>query len=362
MPPSGPWTRTALRTPRFVTEPHAVHSAFRAHCTPRSLHIARAQVREAVRRSCGINGGVRAAGRARTTVRLLQRPPGTSRQLEDRELLVAAWGAPARQQLGSLRVRDGGASSSARSPRVASERDHDDVVVEESVADVSAHPPSNASSTSLASFLCEQVRWFAHANVVLVAHGAQTTNAIWADAHALIVDLLPYAHKHEPSAPSDYYAALLHNTDVEYRMLRTQRPTRAPALKGAHGGGGGAAAGGSRAPSAGSAAASARRFMPSAAQEEAGGLTSEALASRCREDKVCRVAYRDGGDIRIGEAGLRELRALVRQHVANRTASSSTSSSATSGAHGGARVATRDGGGSNVRRQRRGDSSSAGGA
>ena len=33
--------------------------------------------------------------------------------------------------------------------------------------------------------------------------------------------------------------------------------------------------------------------------------------ARCRRDKRCRLAYRDGGNIRLGEEGVRRLRRLV---------------------------------------------------
>ena len=113
------------------------------------------------------------------------------------------------------------------------------------------------------------------------ARGSQLTNAIFADANARVIDLQPYAYKPESSAPSDYYAALLERTDVRYTPLASARPAAPPALKGAH--------------------PHANRTTASFGDDE----------RACRDDSLCRLSYRDGGNILVGEAGRRRLRTLI---------------------------------------------------
>ena len=35
----------------------------------------------------------------------------------------------------------------------------------------------------------------------------------------------------------------------------------------------------------------------------------------CRDDSLCRLSYRDGGNILVGEAGRRRLRTLIGEHL-----------------------------------------------
>ena len=86
------------------------------------------------------------------------------------------------------------------------------------------------------------------------------------------------------SAPSDYYSALLERTDVRYTSLASARPTAPPALKGAH--------------------PHANRTTASFGEDE----------RACRDDSLCRLSYRDGGNILVGEAGRRRLRTLIGEH------------------------------------------------
>ena len=134
------------------------------------------------------------------------------------------------------------------------------------------------------SGICPQIAWFAGASVVVSVHGSQLTNAIFADANARVIDLQPYAYKPESSAPSDYYAALLERTDVRYTPLASARPAAPPALKGAH--------------------PHANRTTASFGEDE----------RACRDDSLCRLSYRDGGNILVGEAGRRRLRTLIGEH------------------------------------------------
>ena len=60
------------------------------------------------------------------------------------------------------------------------------------------------SGSNASAFLCAQAAWYANAAIVVTVHGSQTTNAIFADEGALVVDVQPYAYKPEASAPREY--------------------------------------------------------------------------------------------------------------------------------------------------------------
>lgn len=203
-------------------------------------------IRELARRVCGLPGS-NSRLRQPIMVRLLERASRDGRQLEARPALLAAIesASGAKPELMTAEIRS----------------------------------PASGGSHRNFSTLCEQVRWFANADVIVVAHGAATTNAIFADAGALVIDIAPFAYHHEPSAPSEYYATLLNGTDIQYRLLHTARPHAA--LVGA----------------------SAARI------EHATTLD----ADRCRNDKTCRIAYRDHCCMRLEDAQLKTLQRLIRR-------------------------------------------------
>ena len=70
-----------------------------------------------------------------------------------------------------------------------------------------------------------------------------------------------------------------------HTSLASARPAAPPALKGAH---------------------------PHANRTTASFGESE---SACRDDSLCRLSYRDGGNILVGEAGRRLLRTLIGEHL-----------------------------------------------
>lgn len=217
-----------------------------------SGRAAHAQLRIAVRAKCPASSAAR--GRGRTRVRLLLRPAGSARQLENTAEVLAVL----HEVVGSSDL------------------------VDVAISDAASLPLANASDPHLLSaFLCAQAAWYAESEVIVSVHGAQTTNAIFGDSGATIIDLQPYAHKPASAAPKDYYEALLENTDVGYITLASERPDTPPRLKG---------------------------------DVKSGGAIDPAVrddAARCRDDSRCRLAYRDGGNIRVGPAGLRELRRIV---------------------------------------------------
>ena len=91
-------------------------------------------------------------------------------------------------------------------------------------------------------------------------------------------------------------AALLSNTDVGYHALPSLRPTasRAAATPSSHGHGARAAA--------------------AAAPPTAHPLSGDEAA--CRDDKGCRLAFRDSADLRLGAEGRRRLRAAALERLA----------------------------------------------
>ncbi len=198
-------------------------------------------IRSTVRRRCGID--IPSANIADPVVRILERPEEDGRQFEDRAALMEA-------------VRRGAGARSVQVRRMSLHK-------------------SGPNGT-----LCEQVRWFANAHVIIVAHGAATTNAIFADPGALIIDVLPFAYRHEPSAPSDYYAALLLGTDVRYMQMSTIRPRTQPLQ--------------------------ANRMM------HLTGLD----AGQCQADKDCRLAYRDHCCMRLDAPQLEVLQGAIARHLA----------------------------------------------
>lgn len=226
-------------------------------------------VRAIVRAHCGIDeGGHRATARtqrrrprsvgqgeheARVRVRLLERAPKDGRQFEDRDLLLA-------------------------SIRHAAGTGYVDIV--RAMVPAAAVEVDRAAVNASASVLCDQVRWFAGAEVVVLAHGAATTNAIFADPGALVIDVAPYAYRHEPNAPSEYYEALLEGTDITYHLLHTARPGAA---------------------------------LPSASPKSA--LAAAADVERCRQEKACRTAYRGHCCMRLDRTGLEQLQSLIIQHT-----------------------------------------------
>ena len=215
---------------------------------------AQARIRETVRARCGLA----APKRNTAIVRLLLRPSGSARQLENSEEIL--------RMLKSIEgVGD----------------------VQVATSDADRLLKNNKNSSDL-PFLCGQVGWYAHADVVVSIHGSQATNAIFADRHSTVIDLQPFAYKPEAAAPSDYYQALLTNTDIHYRTLQSAKPFASPRYKG-----------------------------------DPGGLIKDHLnytSGRCREEKRCRLAYRDGGNIRLDEAGVQRLQQLVRAAIVQRVA------------------------------------------
>ena len=220
----------------------------------RAGRAAHAILRAAVHASCDRMHPVGLSSTGPVRVRVLLRPASSGRQLEDEAQLLAAL----RSAVGESNLK---------------------VAVSDASAIV--QPTNGSRANAHTAFLCAQAMWYRDARFVVSVHGAQTTNAIFADAGATIVDVQPYSHKPTSAAPQDYYAALLENTDVRYIALATTRPAAAPKLKG---------------------------------DLKAGGVIDPLIrenAERCREDTRCRLAYRDGGNIRVGKAGLQRLRQLV---------------------------------------------------
>ena len=120
----------------------------------------------------------------------------------------------------------------------------------------------------------------------------------------------------QASAPRDYYAALLENTDVRYVSMPSAKPSAQPIMKGDPLVGGVSSAGGS------GAGAGAR--STSLISDAAVGLSNASWyaanmidartqndPSRCTRDKRCRLAYRDGGNVLLGSEGRERLRQYV---------------------------------------------------
>lgn len=209
---------------------------------------------------CGIEAGLSATGR----VRLLLRPRGTARQLENVDAVVETLRTAA-----GVRFVDVGVADAAR---------------------------LNATATaSEDAFLCAQARWYAGAAVVVAVHGSQNTNAIFADSRATVVDVQPFAYKPESAAPRDYYEAILANTDVRYVALASARPHARPRQKG---------------DPAPQVAAS------SSTSSSTGDGMSGSDPEACRREKRCRLAFRDGGNVRLDDTGLHELRRITERAIA----------------------------------------------
>jgi len=197
-------------------------------------------------------------GGEQLTVRLLERSQADGRQLE----------GSARAALVATITRATGA--------------HPLFVRASTPTHTASEPRGDGSSfrANHSSVLCEQVRWFADVDVVVVMHGAATTNALWADANTLVIDVAPYAYRHEPSAPSEYYEALLDGTDVSYMLLRTPRP-----------------------------------IAPLSTASATGVQYSTTLvAEQCSADKACRLAYRDHCCISLDEDALLNVERAIVQH------------------------------------------------
>ena len=223
---------------------------------------AHGQIRAHVRKLCGLHphGG---AALASSVVRVLERGQQQSRQI---------------QEVGGLmKAISGAVGDGRRAERVRAE-------VADPILPL-AGGDSNRTAATLLPHLCEQVRWFANARVVVVAHGAATTNAIFADSGALVVDLLPFAYRAEPSAPGEYYEALLANTDVLYRQQRSSRP----------------------------------RDSPQHGMHERHHVKLD--EQHCREEKACRVAFRDHSRIALDRAALRELQLTISSHLQHQPSS-----------------------------------------
>lgn len=147
----------------------------------RAGKLAHVALRRAVRMHCRAHSPTYARderlARRGGVVRLVTRPAWAGRQLED-----------ASQTLTALRAISGVKQASVAVADVAQAR-----------AATGRGSGSNASA-----FLCAQAAWYANAAIVVTVHGSQTTNAIFADEGALVVDVQPYAYKPEASAPRDY--------------------------------------------------------------------------------------------------------------------------------------------------------------
>lgn len=231
-------------------------------------------IRQALLRQC--RHPTNLAREAATTVRLVTRPKTAGRQLEDTAALLV--------MLRSIR---------------GVER------VEVVVADHAAGPVgSHNGSTNAAAFLCSQAAWYANAKVVITVHGSQNTNAIFADDETLVIDLLPYGYAPEAAAPTDYYAAVLENTGVRYVKMATSQPAAPPRLKGDP-----------------AATHQQHHYSSNATRHSASSwwtLVSKPIRdspARCSMDKRCRLAYRDGGEINIGEASLRRIKELISREL-----------------------------------------------
>ena len=224
--------------------------------------LAHRTVRSTVVRRCGLarsDGSARGAGAA-PVVRLLERDARDGRQFEERSRLMAAIA----QASGNAVVEHVRLTMLAQRPNGSA---------------------ASASGPELLPTLCEQARWFVGADVIVLAHGAASTNAIFADSSALIVDVAPYAYRHEPSAPSEYYEALLAGTDVAYRLLPSARP----------------------------------RTPLAAAHHKSKNLPKHAVTQSedsCRAEKSCRLAYRDHCCMLLDETKLLTLISLISGHLA----------------------------------------------
>ena len=219
-------------------------------------------IRQAVWQRCGIRDVQPVA------VRLLEREISDGRQLESRPAVVTALRhATAAQHLGQFEEKR--------------------MVLAARVNGSAAHVPGDV----LLPTLCEQAAWFANARVIVLAHGAATTNAIFASPGTLIIDIVPYAYRHEPAAPSEYYEALLAGTDVGYRMLASVLP-QTP-LGGVRG------------------RTRTKATPPSQISKSLAGKSEVA----CRDDKSCRLAYRDHCCMRLDDAQQATLQKIIRDHL-----------------------------------------------
>jgi hypothetical protein len=246
-----------------------------------SGRAAHSLIRAAVRGRCGLSSLPSVASAHAPVVRLLLRP-GSSRQLEDAARVLAAVHSVTGERA-EVAVSDADAllkrAGNVRGSHAGANHvggDHAGI-----------QHAGNASVAADTSFLCDQARWYAHADVVLSVHGSQTTNALFADAHAWIVDLQPYAYTPTASAPQDYYAALLQNTDVRYLALPSAKPAATPFHKGA---------------------SDEKRLVIDARVRDD--------PEKCRRDTRCRLAYRDGGNISLGDEGMRVLRRILGERLA----------------------------------------------
>ena len=210
-------------------------------------------------------------GASERTVKLVTRPSWAGRKLEDEAQLLG------------LLLRRG-------------VRDARNVVAETKTEDVTNYNRS-------AAWFCDQVYWYAHAQVVVSVHGSQLTNALFADSGAVVIDIQPYAYRPEAAAPRDYYAALLDNTDVTYTPVASARPSVLPRLKGDP----------VRAVSFIDGGGSSEHAHNSTDVLNPQDLENRERSSRCARDKRCRLAYRDGANVLLGSAGRERVSQLVIQ-------------------------------------------------
>ena len=212
-------------------------------------------------------------GRGRVVLRLLERPGGAARQWDERDLLLETL----REAAG------GGAGVTVETRRLA------------------ASLEANGTALAPGSRLCDQLGWFVGAAVLVTPHGAANALAAFADAGALVVEVLPYAYKPESPVPTNFIAALLANTDIAYMELRSALPLAPPAkVNAASSHGHGARAASARAP--------AHLSHPLSHDEAA-----------CREDKACRLAFRDAAGLRLAAPSRRQLRSAIASRTLVRT-------------------------------------------
>jgi len=223
--------------------------------------IAHARLRKIVRERCGLHllGGGAEHHRG-AVVRVLERPSRDGRQIENREEFLrvvrgAVSGAHVEFAVTAVSERALPTWQDANRTRAGTLED---------------------GRISSAPFLCEQVRWFAGASIIVLTHGAQTTNAIFADPGATVIDVTPYGHQPSPSAPAEYYGALLQNTDINYITQQASAHPRTP-------------------------------LSTKAAQTLQKADVAQS-SERCRTQWACTVAFRDHCCMRLSQQDLADLR------------------------------------------------------
>lgn len=227
-------------------------------------------IRDAAHAHCALRRRVPpSAGPRGVVVRLLERPWGSARQWDERSLLLE-----------TLREAAGGVAGGVRGVTVETRR-------------LAAKLEANGTALAPGSRLCDQLGWFAGAAVLVTPHGAANALSPFADAGTLVVEVLPYAYKPESPVPTNFIEALLANTDIAYMELRSALPLAPPAkVNAASSHGHGARAASAKAPD---------HLNHPLSQDE----------SACREDKACRLAFRDAAGLRLDAPSRQQLRSAI---------------------------------------------------